>query len=218
MSTSFSKPQQQAKQKIKANAQVLESYRGLADGALGSFTHDLLKETPKDFVRQIMGPGVFGEKRVNGELIPGETLEIQEAISGEHEKRKELEKQLANERRIRQEEQALSSRKTQELRMQLSVLMQEVSQLSHTTQGLTKEVEVAAMQAPVNPGIYHVVFFETLVNFIRSFRKKIEDASVWLASYNTKAKKRAHTFWGQVGVSGAKRLLSSEDYAQRAAA
>lgn len=209
-------PTQQKGQKVKP--QVIESLRDLTGGAVDSLVNDVVVETPKDLIRQFLGEALLPEKRVSGELVPGETLEITDALSGEAEKNKKLKAQLVQERRLRQEEQAISVKKQQELRIQISALSSEVAQLAKATQGLSQETKIAAMQAPIEPGVYHLVFFEKLIEFIRSFREKIEDASVWIAAYNTRARKRAHTFWSQVGISGAKRLLSAEDYLQRAAA
>ena len=200
-----------------AKAQVMESLRDLASNTLDSLKNDVVLETPKDILRQFFGTAVFPEKRATGELVPGETLEIREALSGELAEKEKLNAQLVQERKLRQAEQAISLKKQQELRLQISVLSSEVNQLAKTTQGLSRETQIAAMQAPIEPGVYHLVFFEKLIEFIRSFREKIEDASVWIAAYNTRARKRAHTFWAQVGISGAKRLLSAEDYLQRAA-
>ena len=196
-------------------AQVIEQLRSVTDGAFDSVKKDLLQETPNEILKQMFA---LPEKKVSGELIPGEALEMKMALSGKAEENRKLQTQLTHEHQMRADEQRILGRKHQELKMQLSVVTSEVQKLAQTTQGLSKEVQIAAFQAPVEPGTYHVIFFEKLVEFIRDFRKKIENASVWLSSYNNKAKKRANSFWGQVGTSGAKRLLSSEDYSQRAAA
>lgn len=201
-------------QKNPSKAQVIESLRDLAGGTLDSIGKDVITDVPQEFFRQMLG---LPEKKVTGDLVPGETLEMNEALSGQLAARKQLEAQLRQERKLRQEEQNLSQKKQNELRLQLSALTSEVSRLAQTTQGLSREVQTAAFTSPAEPGTYHVVFFEKLLVFIKSFRKKIENASVWLAAYNTRAKKRANTFWGQVGVSGAKRMLSAEDYLQRSA-
>lgn len=106
-------------------------------------------------------------------------------------------------------------RKTNELRMQLEVLTNEVVSLAIQTQDLAQETRIAAIQAPVNPGIYHVLFFEKLISFIRSFRKKIEEASVWLQASNKRAQKKGWVANYKKG--GAKYLLSSEHYLSRSA-
>lgn len=203
------------KQNLRTKTQVIESLRDLAGGTFDSLAKDVAKQTAEDFFRQIIG---MPEKKVTGELVPGETLEMNSALSGEAEKNRQLEAQIHQERNLRQEEQALSMKKQQELRLQISALSQEVNQLAKTTQGLSREMQIAAVQAPVDPGTYHVAFFEKLIGFIRTFRKRIDNASVWLGAYNARSKKRANSFWGQVGISGAKRMLSPEDYLQRSAA
>jgi hypothetical protein len=106
-------------------------------------------------------------------------------------------------------------RRSNELRLQLKAIMQEVVILAGNTQDLGKEVQLAAMQAPIEPGVYHIIFFEKLLEFIKSFRKKIEEASVWLHISNKRAQKK--NFWGRYKQHGAKYLLSGEHYASRSA-
>lgn len=188
---------------------------GIGRGTLDSFKDEFLRQTPKDFVNQLFGferPGISA----SGELAPGQTIVIEKAVEEQKEENKILQASLFRERQLREEEQAFRGRKTQELKLQLAAITEEVKQLAVTTSDLSEEVKTAASQTPVNPGVYHVVFFEKLLSFIQSFRKKIENASLWLQSQNQLAAKRRR-FWGQVGLSGAKRLLSSEDYMVRSA-
>jgi hypothetical protein len=93
--------------------------------------------------------------------------------------------------------------------------MQEVSKLAEVTQNVGKDVEIATMQAPANPGVYHLVFFEKLLDFIKTFRRKIENADVWLQSSNKRAEKK--NFWGTFTSKrgGTKFLLSQEHYVAR---
>lgn len=218
MSNIFKFPQTTKLQKgsrVPNKAQVIEQLRSVGDGALNSLNNDLLKEAPQEIFKQMFG---LPEKRVRGDLVPGEALEVKDAISGQDAENRQLKAQLSQERQMRMDGERIATVKQKDLRMQLSVVTSEVQQLAQTTHGLSREIQIAAIQAPVDPGTYHIIFFEKLIEFIRDFRKKIENASVWTASYNTKSKKRANSFWGQVGVGGAKRLLSAEDYSQRAAA
>ena len=215
MTTTIKQPKQNNGKTPGTKPQVLESLRDLTGDALDSLGKDVALGTPQEFLRQMLG---LPEKRVTGDLVPGETLEMNEAMSGKLAEKRRLEGQLRQERSLRQEEQLRSAKKQQELKLQLTALTSEVTKLAQTTSGLSHEVQIAAMQAPVEPGTYHVIFFEKLLEFIHSFRKKIDNASVWLSAYNTRAKRRAHTFWAQVGISGAKRMLSPEDYLQRSAA
>ena len=66
------------------------------------------------------------------------------------------------------------------------------------------------MQAPVEPGVYHVIFFEKLLEFVKSFRKKIEDAAVWLHATNSRAEKK--NYWSRYKKHGGKFLLAADHY------
>jgi hypothetical protein len=106
-------------------------------------------------------------------------------------------------------------RRSNELKLHLHALMQEVLALAKSTQSLGEKVEVAAMQAPANPGIYHIVFFEKLIEFLRSFREKIENASIWLATSNKRAEKK--NYWAMYKKKGSSFLLAPDHYLQRSA-
>ena len=126
-----------------------------------------------------------------------------------------LQKQITFERRLHQEESLMIQKKTNELRMQLKAITDEVILLAKTTSGLGTQVEIASMQAPIEPGIYHVVFFEKLLSFIISFRKNIQESTNWLFSVNKRAQKK--NYWSSYKKHGAKFLLSGEHYVTRSA-
>jgi hypothetical protein len=206
------------KKKQVRRANVLESLKDLGNSTTKSLTNDLLAEGSKDFMRQILGNQRFPrfpQTPRSGEINPGENVRIDEVLSGEREEKQKLEQQLSFERRMRDEEKALLERKGNELKLEVHALMEEIGKLAQVTPNLAKEVQIASIQAPSNPGIYHVIFFEKLIEFIRSFREKVEDASIWLHAANKRAAKKG--FWGQYKKHGGRRLLSGEDYSQRSA-
>lgn len=200
---------------VKNTDNFLESFRDLGGGSVDSFKRDVVGGVPSELMRQIFG-FEKSRSRISGELRLGQTLEISKALEEEKKENKDLRLQIQLERELKHEEQALVNKKSQEIRVELSALVEEVGSLARTTQGLAQDVEIATFQAPANPGVYHLIFFEKLREFIKSFRKKIENASVWLQSCNERASKK-RGFWGQVAKSGSKRLLSPEDYLQRSA-
>lgn len=213
--------QQQVKrekaQKLLRKTNVLESFKDIGAGAGNVIKNDLLKETGKDFLKQLLGQRMAQGRNYSGEVGQGQSLEMDKIFSGQQEKEEKLQKQLSFERGLRQEEQSLIERRSQELRAQLGALMQELDSLAKATPALAQEIEIAAVQAPVNPGIYHVVFFEKIIEFVRNFKKNVESAQTWLHSANSRAQKK--TFWGQYKSKhgGASVLLSQETYSQRSA-
>jgi hypothetical protein len=202
--------------KVARSANVLESLKDVGGAVTKSVTQDLLKGTSEEFLRQLFGPTAPAQKH-SGEIMPGESVDFKDIYSGQVEENRKLKRQISFERNLSQEENRLVENKSNELRVQLQALMQEVAALARTTSGLSKEVQVASIQAPANPGIYHVIFFEKLLEFVRSFRKKVEHSEVWLASSNKRAGKKNYwsTYKGKGG--GGSFLLSPDSYLQRSA-
>jgi hypothetical protein len=201
-----------AKQIRRAN--VLESLKEMGDSTGKSIKDDLLKKSSEEFFKQLFG-NQTGEKKYSGDLTPGESLSLDELYSGEKAENEKLRAQIALERNLNREEKQQLQEKGDELKVRLHALMQEVFALSQSTQSLGEEIKVAAFEAPVNPGVYHVVFFEKLIGFIKSFREKIDNASIWLSASNKRAEKK--NYWSSYKKSGSKFFLSSEHYLQRSA-
>lgn len=197
-------------------ANMLESFSEIAGGTAKSFKKDLLSPLPGEFAKQLFGQFPNNEKRsVSGDIVVGESLEVSELLSGTYEENKKLKQQLAFERRIKEEEQSRVKKRQEELKIEVYTLVQEIQKLAKNTQNLDEKVKIAAAQAPANPGIYHVIFFQKLIEFVRGFRKKIEQATVWLNAANERANKK--NYWSMYKKHGGKFLLSGEHYNQRSA-
>jgi len=112
---------------------------------------------------------------------------------------------------IKRDEKLVFSAKNQEIKTKVTILQEEVMKLTKASYNLEKQAGISAAHAPTQPGVYHENFFEKLIIFIRSLTKKIENASVWLATQNAKSKKKPY-YWAQVGKSGSRFMLSEERY------
>ncbi|MFI5241330.1 MAG: DUF5660 family protein, partial [Microgenomates group bacterium] len=136
-------------------------------------------------------------------------------LKGKTEENKRLRAQISLERQLVQEERRRSNEKSDELRVQLHALVSEVNKLAQTTGNLADETKIAMMEAPVNPGIYHIIFFEKLLTFLRSFRQKIEESHIWLQETNKRAQKK--NYWSMYKKKGSSFLLAPDHYLQRSA-
>ncbi|MCS7092213.1 MAG: DUF5660 domain-containing protein [Patescibacteria group bacterium] len=178
-----------------------------------------ISNLPNELFENLFGnsyPYKAPSRRYSGEIAPGETIEMSDILSGKMEQMQKMRKSIALERRLLQEEQARTEKKSQELKAQLNAIQQELLTVVKSTQGLAEEVQIAAMTSAVNPGLYHIVFFEKLLAFIKSFRAKIQEAQTWLYAVNKRSQKK--NMWGiNYKKHGAKYLLSSEHYLQRSA-
>lgn len=189
--------------KVTKRANVLENLRELQGSG-----------APKDIRSQLMGTFV-SQRKYSGEILQGESLQMSEVFNGKVEENKKLKKQISLERRLAEEEKTISEKKTRQLRLQLQALIEEISSLAKATTELAQETQVAAMEAPVNPGVYHITFFENVLSFLKSFRQKIEEASTWLSAANKRAEKK--NYWTTYKKKGSSFLLSPDHYLSRAA-
>lgn len=199
------------KNRGQKSSNVIEAFKDLGSSATTSLKDDLLARMPGDFMDQLFGPQT---NKTSGELHPGSYTEIS-PVSKENSMEAKIRTQISFERSLFQEERIFVQKRTNELKMQLKMLTDEVLQLAKSTQNLSGEIQTASMQATIEPGIYHIVFFERIVEFIRSFRGKIDDATLWMGSANKRAEKK--NYWSKYKKHGGKFLLSADHYVSRSA-
>ena len=189
---------QNLKQKGFRSDSLLEALRGFGGETTKTFEQDFFKKLPEDFLKQT------GLRPQDQQKPYSEELRYRE-------ENEQWQSKLRQSEVVRHQEKLVFSSRDQETKKQVTVLLQEVKKLSGAVQNLDKKIQVAAIQAPVEPGIYHVNFFEKLISFIRMLTRKVEDAAVWSSAHASKGKKRSH-YWGKVKESGTKFMLSQERY------
>lgn len=98
-----------------------------------------------------------------------------------------------------------------------------IKQLQEQLRGLAKEVsqldtsaKTAIYADVVNPGTYHLHFFQQLLNFVVLMRKRVQEANTWIENFNNRSKKQG-AFWGQVNSKkgGTAYLMSQEHQVAR---
>ncbi|MCX6816515.1 MAG: DUF5660 domain-containing protein [Candidatus Beckwithbacteria bacterium] len=110
---------------------------------------------------------------------------------------------------IRREEQVIFSRDKQEIKTQIATLQIQIKELAKEHIGLIEEVDKAAFQAVVNPGIYHKNFFERLIQLIKLAKKKIADSRTWLQMHNHRSQCKS-AYWQGVTKGGTSFMLSAD--------
>jgi len=115
-------------------------------------------------------------------------------------------------------EKVVFTQSDQKTKQQISQIQEELKRLAASTNNLAKEIQVAAFQPVVNPGTYHISFFEKLKQVIREVRKRIDQSASWMSAMNSKnSKRQGGHYWGQVQKSGTKFMLSQERYMSNSA-
>ncbi|MDO8551127.1 MAG: DUF5660 domain-containing protein [bacterium] len=190
---------QNTKQKRTRSDSLIEVLRGFGSSTVKGLGEDFLGQIPKDAsVQTGLRPS-----QESGEFSTEDFLFLK--------KQKGLEKRLRQSETLRHQEKVIYNSKQRETETKVTVLIEEVKKLSSSLQTFQQNVGISAIQAPVNPGIYHVNFFEKLITFIKSLSRSVEDANLWLNNAQKRSKKRSH-YWNQVQNSGTKFMLSQERY------
>ena len=196
----------------KTPVNFLEVLKDLGGSVVGAAKQETTG-VGKNILEHVGGLETF---RSQGELQPNQTIDLTEIQKKEKELRLKdwrIQEEIVS---LRKQEKILYSRQDQEAKLQIQAVQQELKKLAQATEGLTKEVKIASIQAPVDPGTYHFGFFDRLKSFIFEFRKKIQDSKTWLASFNQRSQKR-NFYWFSVKKSGTKFMLSQERYMATAA-
>ena len=193
----ISKGQGPKDRKGKNYSSFIESLRDLSSGVGRDFVDDFIKETPKDVFQQTGLKNFANHQEGSADLF-----------NPEHQK---LQQKIHHLEALRRQEKVVFSAREQEVRSKITLLYEEVRKLAQTNVALSKEVKIAAIQAPINPGVYHVTFVEKLISFIQNLNKNLNDATHWLSETNSKKRKRSY-YWQQVKTSQTKFMLSQERY------
>lgn len=204
--------QQKDLQKIR-RANVLEALKDLGGGTARTLKEDVVKETGAEFMRQLLG--LSSQKKFSGNLEKGQSFEPGKVMTGEYQQQEKAKKQIRFERRILEEQKTEVERKNSELKLQLHAISQEIQAITTSTPRLAREIKVATLISAKDPGIYHLMFLQKILEILKEFKKDITSAAIWLSSVNKRANKR--NFWNQYKVQKGTALLNPETYSQRSA-
>jgi len=184
---------QKKKPQIYRNDNVLESLRGVGSSVGKTIVKDVIAQSGADMLRSILG----GSPQ-SGELKQNQTIEFA----------KTPEAQPAVQPRKAESYHAHPASDEQEVKKKIDAIRLELKALSQSIRSLRQEISKTIMEVPVDPGIYHLNFFDHLRSYLTAMKQEIEDSRTWLMAFNTcKAKKG---YWGQFKKHGTSFGMSSE--------
>jgi hypothetical protein len=125
---------------------------------------------------------------------------------------RQQERQLAEQQRSG--EKLVFHRKEEEAKQQVELIKTEIKKLIVETGQMSVELQQAeqtVMTTTVEPGTYHLNFFDRIRRLIALARKRISESRNWLELFNSRQQQRSY-YWGQVQKSGTKFMLSHERY------
>ena len=186
-------PSKKPKATPYANDNVIESLRDLGTSVPKSLGRDVVGQIPFDVLSSLTG-GMpkTGEMQANEEVTIPAHEETQPQVVPRTEWR----------------DRPTSALEDHKMKQQIEAVRTELQALAQSLKNLHTEVEKAITETPVDPGIYHVNFFEKLRSFILSLKEQVDDSRTWLALSTNRKNKAA--FWGMYKKHGTQFGLSSE--------
>jgi hypothetical protein len=172
---------------------LVESLRDISDNVGKSVVNDVVSRIPQDALAAIFG----SMPKTRGELNPNEAIEMPQERQPESPFRRP---EYVSHKPARVEETGLIE--------QIKAVRQELAVLTASMKSLNTEIVKAIAEQPVEPGVYHLNFFERLKSMIRMIRENIEDSRTWLATWSTCKKKK--NYWGMYKKHGTSFGLSNE--------
>ncbi len=196
----------------------IEAIRDIAvstvEPIVNSAANDLARGMMTDLWDQMLGTeiGKKQEQKTSGEMSAGEEISLKNKSKTEN-KAEERKPQIDSgwdyrgeiihsERRIRQTENRELDTKIQEIMVEIKKLAKSSKELEVTFR------EISVEDRPVNPGKYHLNFFEWMLSTIRTARMKIEDSANWSSMFASKKNKRE--YWSLFKKHGTSFGLSGE--------
>lgn len=180
------------KQSPYINDNILESIRSIGSNVGKTVQQDVVARIPNDAIQDIIGT----PRQTQQELKQRQEIDIPEKEENSHSPHKP-------------DNSTLTSKDEMETRKKIDEIRVELQKLSQSVHGLHQEIETAVMEIPVNPGVYHLNFFEQLKSMMLSIREKVDDSRIWLAAWNGNTKKK-RAYWGMYKKHGTTFGLSSE--------
>jgi len=184
---------QKKKLPVYGNDNVLESIRGIGSSVGKTVLKDVISGGTNDVLQSIFGGSVQ-----QGELKQNQAIEFS----------KLPEKAPTIQPRTTESYRPVPHTESTEIKQKIESIRLELKALSQSIKSLRQEISKSVMEVPVDPGIYHLNFFEHLRTYLQAMKEQVDDSRTWLmASNNRKAKKG---YWGQFKKHGTSFGLSNE--------
>jgi hypothetical protein len=174
------------------NDNILESMRGIGSSVGKTVTKDVVGQIGLDMIQTL-----FQTPQTRTEQAP-----MAPEVQKTHQEQPARTPSFVESMHMRETEDA------RVVRQQIEEVRQELKLLVASLKKVHQEVDKAVSEAPVDPGIYHLNFYEQLKNFLRIIRQQVEDSGVWLQAFQTRKKKMG--YWGMYKKHGTTFGLSNE--------
>ncbi len=191
--SAFTQSKPQKRPAAYTNDSILEAIRDLSGGVGRTVAHDVAGKVASDALASL-----FGTPIKQGEMRPNESI----SFPVERQPRP-----MMHRPEVRPAEKVVFHEDPQ-TKQQIEALRMELKALSKSMQALNSEIKKAVIETPVDPGVYHVNFYEKLLAVLKMLREQIDDSRSWLTMHQSRKKKMG--YWGMFKKHGTTFGLSNE--------
>lgn len=192
----------------------IEAVRDLG-GSVGKFGSDVADHFKDEFGqkgidtawKQILGR--FEEQKDHAEKVLHEGEEMILSEEKKTVRRPDIAPGIDYHREMRYNSERSHTQDNREVQAKMDQILVELEKLIETSSDLEAHFEVFAVeQKPVEPGTYHLNFFDWMINIIQAARQQIEDSSAWLGALQSKKGKKS--YWAMFKKHGTTFGMSNE--------
>lgn len=137
----------------------------------------------------------------------------------EFNRQKEVERlRVAQFHQARQKEwEQVYSAKDKQIAQKIEEIRNELKALAKQIVKYDQNITQAVQSQVVNPGTYHLTFFEHLREVIALIRKNVTEANSWLSVFKKRGKQKGGAFWANTKRGGSAYMMSDEHAVSRSA-
>jgi hypothetical protein len=198
--------QKKKKKQPLIDVNPIEAVRDFSGAVADSMKEDVVKKGYSDLLKQI-AQVEEKTKQLHGELSEGQEMDLSQ--HGEAPKRHDIDPGIDYHREMRHFSERNQSMENRQIDAKLEQIMVELEKLIEESSELETKFQIIAVeQKPVEPGSYHLNFFEWMIGTIQAARQQIEDSSAWLSALQSKKGKKS--YWAMFKKHGTSFGMSNE--------
>lgn len=207
----FTKPKKKKQQKGRRGDGFFEALGDIGRSVGKSIKTDLVGNTAKNIHDQLINAAASeAPPEQNSEDFDfAKWIKAKENEISQKSEQEGREKERAFQH-ARQPEKLVFSLADEKVKKEIQAVRQELKLLVETIGNVEQQIEKAIIQEVVNPGVYHLNFFDKLKTWLQFVRKSIQGGELWMEMWSSRTQKSA--YWKGVKGSGTKFMLSQERY------
>jgi len=200
--------------KYKAPANFIEALKDaggsiVKDTAKG-ITHDLIGGIAQQTTDTIFNLGSTPQNQ-NQNPQESDTFDFESFMKASEKREQMVRQQMEVKQQYETPAVEIFNQRQMEVEKKIEAIRSELQQLAKAIVSLDQSTQAAISQELVDPGTYHLNFFEKLLKVIQLLKKRVVESRNWANLHAQRSQAKSY-YWQQSGskVSGTKFSLSSE--------